>query len=100
MSVIIPGNPASVAYRADVFPSRLSLQFADTSRHLSRFSSNELVPLSVTVPTPEGAFMCVVDFIPDPLCTNGVVLGKDWLSSCVSRGVCTPHDILQPYCGG
>ena len=100
MSIFVSGACARIFYssEAQAYPTRLSVDFARNLKHSSYVSASGLViPLSVTVGCPTGAFTAVLDALVDPLCEEDVVLGKDWVTSCTLNNVLPQLDLLPVY---
>ena len=98
MSIFVSGACARIFYSSEAYPTRLSVDFARNLKHSSYVSASGLViPLSVTVGCPTGAFTAVLDALVDPLCEEDVVLGKDWVTSCTLNNVLPQLDLLPVY---
>ena len=99
MSIFVSGACARIFYSSEAYPTRLSVDFARNLKHSSYVSaSGPVIPLSVTVGCPTGAFTAVLDALVDPLCEEDVVLGKDWVTSCTLNNVLPRLDLLPVYC--
>jgi len=99
MPISIAGLPASVSYSPEIFPSRVSVRFANVARHQARRPRpGPLLPLSVTAATSEGCFTGVLYFMTDGLCEQDVVLGRDWDKMCELNNVRLSESV-EEYCG-
>jgi hypothetical protein len=105
MSVSVAGLSAQLFYCSDARPSRASERFANVVKRTSWSPYGRAVPLSLTVPTADGCFTGVIDFVIDPLCQVDLLLGGGWPDMCMSNGLSPGIESLrlyhcsEPFCG-
>ena len=96
MAITIAGVSVSAFYSAHALVSRISVRFADASKHLSRAPSET----SLSRLRRLWGFTSVVDFLIDPRCAKDIVLGSDWANVCTANGFSSLVNTLPVYTAG